>query len=382
MIDSYAAGHPNTKGLFAVDGGSTQGVAPDDPEARPERQGARAAAMTSPRSPSSCLRRAHIEFTIDQQPYLQGFYPVLQLYMYQVSQKLTGIADVNTGLKFLDKTTVMPYNSTKSRYEGTATGAGSHEVLSHEGAPTTAADLAMAVTAAPEAPPRGPGAAPGPRAARSACGKRFLTLREGSIIVVTLITFDLFRATSADGRFLTVDSLKTLLPFFAPFAILAAGEVFVMINGEIDLSIGAMYLFMPFCSTSCTTRRIAAVPGADPGADRGDGARRCSTGSPSPYVGISSFVATLGMLFALDGADAGHLARHAGHARRARRWSGSTTFSQIFGGGTYSELIWAIGIVIVLQLVLTFTRWGIYTVAVGGNRLGAAEAGVSVPSWC
>ena len=50
-----------------------------------------------------------MDFTIDQQAYLQGFYLVLQLYMYQVSEKLTGIADVNTGLKFLDKTTVDPY---------------------------------------------------------------------------------------------------------------------------------------------------------------------------------------------------------------------------------------------------------------------------------
>ena len=56
--------------------------------------------------------------------------------------------------------------------------------------------------------------------------------------------------------------------------------------------------------------------------------------------------------------------------------SGST-FEKIFGGGTYSELIWAVGIVVILQLVLSFTRWGIYTVAVGGNRLGASEAGIS-----
>ena len=35
----------------------------------------------------------------------------------------TGMADVNTGLKFLDKNTVKPYNSTKSRYEGTTTAA-------------------------------------------------------------------------------------------------------------------------------------------------------------------------------------------------------------------------------------------------------------------
>jgi simple sugar transport system permease protein len=54
------------------------------------------------------------------------------------------------------------------------------------------------------------------------------------------------------------------------------------------------------------------------------------------------------------------------------------TFAKIFGAGVYSELIWAIVIVIVLQVVLTFTRWGIYTVAIGSNKLGAAEAGVKV----
>jgi hypothetical protein len=50
------------------------------------------------------------------------------------------------------------------------------------------------------------------------------------------------------------------------------------------------------------------------------------------------------------------------------------TFARIFGAGVYSELIWALAIVIVLQTVLTFTRWGLYTVSVGSNKLGAAEA--------
>jgi simple sugar transport system substrate-binding protein len=44
--------------------------------------------------------------------------------MYKASETLTGVADVNTGLKFLDKQTVKPYTSTKSRYEGTSTSAG------------------------------------------------------------------------------------------------------------------------------------------------------------------------------------------------------------------------------------------------------------------
>jgi simple sugar transport system permease protein len=93
-------------------------------------------------------------------------------------------------------------------------------------------------------------------------------------------------------------------------------------------------------------------------------------------LGISSFVATLGTLFTLDG-----LTLIISHATQVTTPGTSVvnvgTFAQIFGGGTYSELFWAIGIAAVLQLVLSFTRWGIYTVAVGGNRLGAAEAGVN-----
>jgi simple sugar transport system permease protein len=54
------------------------------------------------------------------------------------------------------------------------------------------------------------------------------------------------------------------------------------------------------------------------------------------------------------------------------------SFAEIFGGGIYSEIIWAVAIVVILQIVLTFTRWGLYTVAIGSNKLGAGEAGVSV----
>ena len=48
----------------------------------------------------------------------------MELYLAKASGTLSGVADVNTGLKFLDKTTVVPYNSTKSRYEGTSSAPG------------------------------------------------------------------------------------------------------------------------------------------------------------------------------------------------------------------------------------------------------------------
>jgi len=101
-----------------------------------------------------------------------------------------------------------------------------------------------------------PGPSPGARAL--AVGRRFLTLREGSVILITVVVAVYFTVTT--DAFFTSDNFKTLLPYFAPFAILAAGEVFLMINGEIDLSIGAVYLFTPFLFYEINNGGVPLVP--------------------------------------------------------------------------------------------------------------------------
>ena len=47
-----------------------------------------------------------LDFTIDQQPYLQGFLPVLQMFLYRYSDGLVAPADTNTGLNFVTRETV------------------------------------------------------------------------------------------------------------------------------------------------------------------------------------------------------------------------------------------------------------------------------------
>ncbi len=123
-INSWAQAHSSAKGMFAVDAGSTQGVAQTIQKQGLKTKGWVGGGYDLTPITEQLLHAGYIEFTIDQQPYLQGFLPILQLYMYNASQGLSGIADVDTGLKFLDKTTVLPYSSTKSRYEGTGTSAG------------------------------------------------------------------------------------------------------------------------------------------------------------------------------------------------------------------------------------------------------------------
>jgi simple sugar transport system substrate-binding protein len=123
-IDSYVSGHPSYKGFFAVDGGSTAATAQALQKHGLPAKGIKGGGYDLTPITEQLLAAGVIQFTIDQQPYLQGFFPILEMYMYNVSQKLTGMADVDTGLKFLDKTTIVPYNTTKSRYEGTSSGAG------------------------------------------------------------------------------------------------------------------------------------------------------------------------------------------------------------------------------------------------------------------
>ncbi|MGH2912996.1 MAG: ABC transporter permease, partial [Solirubrobacteraceae bacterium] len=128
--------------------------------------------------------------------------------------------------------------------------------------------------------------------------KRFLTLREGSIIVVTIIVAIYFAAST--DTFFTTENFKTLLPYFAPFAILAAGEVFLMINGEIDLSIGAVYLFTPFLFYELHNGGVPLVPGVIIALIAAAGVGVIN-GFFTAIVGVNSFITTLGTLFAFEG---------------------------------------------------------------------------------
>jgi simple sugar transport system permease protein len=54
------------------------------------------------------------------------------------------------------------------------------------------------------------------------------------------------------------------------------------------------------------------------------------------------------------------------------------TIQNWLGLGDWSSMIWCLAIVAVFHIVLTRTRWGLHTISVGGNLLGATEAGIRV----
>ncbi len=119
-IEAYYLGHKDLKGMFAVDAGSTQGVAQIMQKYNLAQSGVHAGGFDLVPVTLDLISKGFLDFTIDQQPYLQGFLPLAQLFMYKLSGGLMQPADTNTGLLFVTKQNVAPYLSTQSRFEGSS----------------------------------------------------------------------------------------------------------------------------------------------------------------------------------------------------------------------------------------------------------------------
>ena len=209
---------------------------------------------------------------------------------------------------------------------------------------------------------------------RASLGRRvagaFVRRRETPILVVLIILVVYF-SFSTDAFFGT-DNAQVIAEFSAPIAIIAAGEVMLLICGEIDLSAGNVYAFSTWIFYFATTSWglplwLAVIVGLLSGSLVG-----LVNGLITVGVGVPSFITTLGMIFLLNGltliiSGAFPVITPGGH-----------TFFEIFGGGKYVTVLWALGVIAVMATVLNRTRWGLHTVATGGNLIGASESGVNV----
>ena len=120
-IKAYYLGNQSVKGMFAVDAGSTQCVGQVIKESGLRAKGIYGGGFDLVPRTLEYIDQGILDFSIDQQPYLQGFYTVMEMVMFLSSGGLVGPADINTGLKFVTKASVAPYLSTKTRFEGDST---------------------------------------------------------------------------------------------------------------------------------------------------------------------------------------------------------------------------------------------------------------------
>ena len=199
--------------------------------------------------------------------------------------------------------------------------------------------------------------------------RAFLRWREASIIVVAVVLVAYFEISN--GNFLTNDNLQTLSQFVAPWVIIACGEIMLLICGEIDLSVGQVFALAPFVMYFANQADlplaaaiiVALLVSACVG---------LFNGFITVVLNVPSFVTTLGSLFILNGLT---LTISRGFPVNT---PGGPEITAIMGGGGYSEFVWALAVVAVMHVVLRHTSWGLHSIAVGGNAIGASEAGIHV----
>jgi simple sugar transport system permease protein len=227
---------------------------------------------------------------------------------------------------------------------------------------------AVGQTQAEKTPP-----APGPGTPRALgrAADAFLRRREATILVVAIALLVYFQWSRS--AFLSHDNLVNISQGTAPYAIVAVGEVLLLVSGEIDLSAGMVFTLAPFLMHYFVDYYgmypiLAIVVALLAGAAIG-----LVNGAVTVLLKVPSFVTTLGTLFLVQG-----ITLTTSHAYPAEIPPAAQGLAGWFGHADWSELIWCLAIVAVFHIVLIRTRWGLHTVAVGGNLLGASEAGIKV----
>lgn len=120
-VEAWYLGNQDATGMFAVDAGSTQAVGQvvRDQDARSNGLVGAGGYDLLPET-VELVSEGVLDFTIDQQPYLQGFLPVLYMYLWKLSGGVVTPPETNTGLVFLDSTSAQLFLETESRFEGDA----------------------------------------------------------------------------------------------------------------------------------------------------------------------------------------------------------------------------------------------------------------------
>jgi simple sugar transport system permease protein len=214
------------------------------------------------------------------------------------------------------------------------------------------------------------------RLARQGLGQ-FGRQREATVLVVTVALLLYFWLSYTSSFASEVNAVDLLSELMAPIAIIAIGEVMLLICGEIDISVGFIYTFAPFVMYDAISYYhvpvgLGVVLGLAAGLVIG-----WVNGFITVTLGVPSFITTIGTGFTLQG-----LALVVSHAEPQPVPASWASTGKWFGipGATWqwAPLVWTVVLILIFHVVLVRTRWGLYTIAAGGNLLGAREAGINV----
>jgi ribose/xylose/arabinose/galactoside ABC-type transport system permease subunit len=196
-------------------------------------------------------------------------------------------------------------------------------------------------------------------------------------VVACAVVFDIL-----NSAFLSTGNVLDIFKTTSSLAIISMGEMVVLLVGEIDLSVGSVYgigaMVTGLVWMHGTPFLLSLLAGLATGAFAG-----VVNGVVVTRLNVNSFIATLGMLNFAEGLD--YLISNSASINPDTNSSGYAIFAafgqdQLFGQVPV-QIVWLVGMSIVMYLVVHRSMFGFRSAAIGGNRDAARVAGLPVRSY-
>lgn len=185
-------------------------------------------------------------------------------------------------------------------------------------------------------------------------------------------------------RYLLGANIAVVLKSIAPLGIMALGVGVLMIAGEYDLSVGAVYSFVAIICASVSNDLMGDISDEN-------------SSALAPFIGlgiglavgtaigilhalitlrfnIPSFITTLGGMLLWKGATLLY------HGAQALRFKPTEPFATLFGGSigiVHASILWFLALSVVFYYLLHHHKLGNHFYAVGGNRNAAVAIGIN-----
>ncbi|WP_417248331.1 ABC transporter permease [Celeribacter sp.] len=197
-------------------------------------------------------------------------------------------------------------------------------------------------------------------------------LRENNIIFVTLALCLVFYLISP--RFMSLDNMSAISRQIVPIGLIALGQFFVVVSGNIDLSMGmgsvlfAIVLGVFFGMTGGVELGLIAVLVSSL-------ALGFFNGVLIAKLKLPAFIVTLSMLFMAQGLSGLIIPRGQQIFLMGGffRFLGAEKFM-----GFYWSFLFLVALFVIAYIVYNHTRWGAYVIALGNSEENAKLAGINV----
>ena len=210
---------------------------------------------------------------------------------------------------------------------------------------------------------------------------RLLRAREAGVFIALLVLC-LVLSFATDG-FLTSLNLLNVGRQISLLGIMAVGMTFVLIAGEVDLSVGSTYAFAGLATGMLIIAGYGLMPALALGLLTG-AAIGLINGVLSTYGRLPSLIATLGMLSMVRGAalivtDGQPVTVNLRNGAQPDVLAAFTGMGQGYLFGTIPmQLVFFVAIAAIAWFILSCTNFGFRVFAVGGSAKAARVSGISV----